>query len=495
MPHLTKSKFIAGLKCSRRLWFAVHDPLPYVDAPPGSAMDVGNRVGRGAHRLFPSGVEVTEAPWAHDAAVARTRDLMADASVPAIFEAAFEFEGVRIRVDVLERLSGGTWGLREVKSSLSVKAESYHHEDAAIQLHVLAGCGLAVASVELIHTNRDYVRGAGEIDWPAILVREDITEACRELLPGLRAELAAQWHVLDAAEPPEVRPFKSRCNGGYTCDFWERCTAAKPADWIQYLPHVRLPALEELTDAGIERIIDIPDDYRLNGNQARMRDVLRSGRPYVSPDLGRALHNCGPPAYYLDFEFMSPILPAYAETSPNQEIVFQYSLRHADADGRLTHREFLAAADRDPRRELAERLVADIADDGAPVIAYNAGTEAGVIRRLAAAFPDLAPPLEAINARMLDLLPVVRGHTYFEEYQGSFSLKAVGPTLVPELSYDALDGVDVGTDAAIAFWLMAIGDVTDAAEVEGLRRQLLEYCKLDTLLLAEVHRRLMQLAA
>jgi hypothetical protein len=35
---------------------------------------------------------------------------MADAGVPAIFEAAFQYDGIRARVDVLERLSCGPWG-------------------------------------------------------------------------------------------------------------------------------------------------------------------------------------------------------------------------------------------------------------------------------------------------------------------------------------------------------------------------------------------------
>ena len=50
------------------------------------------------HLLFPGGVLVEEKPWEHDAAEARTAALMADRSVPAIFEAAFEHTGVRIRV-------------------------------------------------------------------------------------------------------------------------------------------------------------------------------------------------------------------------------------------------------------------------------------------------------------------------------------------------------------------------------------------------------------
>jgi len=59
----------------------------------------------------------------HAAAVTRTAALMADRSVPAIFEAAFAHSGVRVRVDVLERLPPGYWGTREVKSTGEVKVE------------------------------------------------------------------------------------------------------------------------------------------------------------------------------------------------------------------------------------------------------------------------------------------------------------------------------------------------------------------------------------
>ena len=60
-------------------------------------------------------------PWEHDKAVRQTADLMADKSVPAIFEGAFEYEGIRIRADVLERKPLNHWSLHEVKGSTSVK--------------------------------------------------------------------------------------------------------------------------------------------------------------------------------------------------------------------------------------------------------------------------------------------------------------------------------------------------------------------------------------
>src|SRR6185312_464855 len=123
-----------------RPWLNLHEPVERDEAMPGSAEEVGQEIGRMARRLFPGGVLVEEKPGEHEAAVARTAALMADRSVPAIFEAAFERSGVRIRVDVLERRAAGWWGLCEVKSSGEMK--DHHYDDVAIQLHVLRRAGV-----------------------------------------------------------------------------------------------------------------------------------------------------------------------------------------------------------------------------------------------------------------------------------------------------------------------------------------------------------------
>jgi len=149
-PHLSKSRYIAGLQCLRRLWLLKHEPGEYEQASAGSPLAVGHEIGRHAHRLFPGGVLVAEEPWQHAQAVARTTALMADTTVPAIFEAAFVHDDVRIRVDVLERRSDG-WGLREVKSSTGVK--DHHLDDVALQAHVLIHAGVAVSSAEVLHVN------------------------------------------------------------------------------------------------------------------------------------------------------------------------------------------------------------------------------------------------------------------------------------------------------------------------------------------------------
>jgi hypothetical protein len=59
------------------------------------------------------------------------------------------------------------------------------------------------------------------------------------------------------------------------------------------------------------------------------------------------------------------------------------------------------------------------------------------------------------------------------------SLKGVLPTLVPDLSYDAME-VSEGSEAGLAWEGMIRGNV-EANDRNSLRAALLEYCKLDTL--------------
>ena len=83
--YLTKSRYLAGLQCLRRLWLSVNQPPDWEEPASGSSQDIGIEIGLKAHLLFPGGLLVDEMPWQHEEAVARTQVLMADPSVPAIF--------------------------------------------------------------------------------------------------------------------------------------------------------------------------------------------------------------------------------------------------------------------------------------------------------------------------------------------------------------------------------------------------------------------------
>jgi hypothetical protein len=142
----------------------------------------------------------------------------------------------------------------------------------------------------------------------------------------------------------------------------------------------------------------------------------------------------------------------------------------------FTHREFLSLDGRDPRRACAEALVA-LPDSGA-VIAYSAGFEKGQLAELADAFPDLSGQLLDMASRTVDLRPVARAHWYHRDQRGSWSIKAVLPTVAPVLDYAALDVKD-GMQAQ-AVYLEAITPDTTPERRAAIDAGLRIYCGRDT---------------
>jgi predicted RecB family nuclease len=183
----------------------------------------------------------------------------------------------------------------------------------------------------------------------------------------------------------------------------------------------------------------------------------------------------------------------YEGTTPYQTIPFQWSLHAITGDGELHHREFLADGSDDPRRRLAGSLVEALHEFDGPIVVYSA-YEQTRLRRLAREFPDLSGSLNAIIARLVDLLPIVRSAVYFPEFGFSNSLKSVAPALCPGFGYDDLEGIADGTAASEAFLQLASGYLAVPEEVDRLRSALLAYCRRDTLALVQVRQALRQSA-
>jgi hypothetical protein len=79
---------------------------------------------------------------------------------------------------------------------------------------------------------------------------------------------------------------------------------------------------------------------------------------------------------------------------------------------------------------------------------------------------------------------VVRKHVYHPAFGGSFSLKAVLPALVPEMTYEGMDVPD-GQAAGLA-WQEMIAGTSSEVERQAKRKALLEYCGQDTLALVRL---------
>src|SRR5690349_17516316 len=165
-PRLSKSKYLAGLQCHKRVYLDVYHPDWATPPDPSmqAVLDMGTELGVLARSRFPGGVLIEEGYRQREAALAHTAAVLTDPTVSAIFEGAFEHDGVLVRVDILERISGTggeplSWRLIEVKSSSRVK--DVHLADLAIQSDVLHGCGIALSAMCLMHIDTDYVYEEG----------------------------------------------------------------------------------------------------------------------------------------------------------------------------------------------------------------------------------------------------------------------------------------------------------------------------------------------
>ena len=138
---------------------------------------------------------------------------------------------------------------------------------------------------------------------------------------------------------------------------------------------------------------------------------------------------------------------------------------------------------RDCRRELAERLIGDCEKKGS-IIIYT-GFEQRIIKGLIDIFSDLEGELNGLLDRIVDLHQIIRNNYYDPEFHGSTSIKTVLPVMAPDLSYEGMNIAD-GGDAMAVFTYMVKG-YYEEGQIEQLRRDLLEYCKLDTLAMVRLH--------
>jgi predicted RecB family nuclease len=151
----------------------------------------------------------------------------------------------------------------------------------------------------------------------------------------------------------------------------------------------------------------------------------------------------------------------------------------------MQHAEFLDTRGEAPMRACAQALVDALGSEG-PIFTYSR-YERTVIHQLAARFPDLAEQLNRLAERLFDLLPLTKAHYYHPAMRGSYSLKAVLPTVAPELSYDGLGDVQDGVGAQLAYESL-IDANTPAQQRRSLSDQLREYCRLDTLAMVRLVR-------
>jgi hypothetical protein len=472
---LSKSKIAAFEQCPKRLWLEVHRPRLLVGDDGSDQPKTASREVAVARAAYPNGVLVSHRSL--DEALSATAELVASARRRPIFEATFAHDDVLIRTHLLIPNRKG-WHLADVRGTRSLK--DHHLSGIATQIWVVASAGVDLAETSVRHVDNafTYTRHG---DFEGLFADADVRTAVAPIVAERSKVVAAARKVLRGKEP--TVSVGSHCTTPFECPFLRHCASAEPPppDYpVSLLPgRTGKKAAAELAGLGFSDLRDVPRAHDLPLNLERIHEATLTGKPYHDRAAFSAeIDEWAWPRYYLDFETISFTVPRWLGTRPFQSTPFQFSCHIESENGDLRHTEFLDLSGNDPSRACAESLLAAVGETGS-IVAYNAGFERGCIQELARRLPDLAADLTAVAARVVDLLPPVRRHYYHRDMKGSYSIKAVLPSRLPHLSYDALDGVRDGLGAQRAY-LEATSDGVSTTRQEELRAQLLTYCELDT---------------
>lgn len=487
--HLSKSAYVQVWSCPKSAWIGKYHPeaVPR-DANLQARLRTGVEVGGLARGLFGPYADVT----------ARREDGSPDLprmlentcaemarGTPVICEASFSFGGLYCAVDLLKK-EGDGWAVYEVKSSTDGLKDQYI-ADVSYQKYVLERCGVRVAGVYLVSVDPTYVLGPEGLDIHGFFRITDLWEqACREQENTVPSVLREAERVLRCPEEPAVE-LGENCRD---CELFPFCGRALPSPSVFDLYRLQKKKMIEYYRQGLVSFADLDRAGVIrNATQKRQIDFALNDRGVYADKaaIREFLAGLSYPLYFLDFETMQPAIPFCVGAHPYAQIPFQYSLHFMErAGGGLKHSEFLAESGTDPRRDIAEALCRDI-PAGACVTAFNKVFECTRLKELAAAFPDLADHLLAIEGNITDLLtPFQKGWYYRREIGGSFSIKSVLPAICPndpELDYHELEGVHNGSEAMSLFPEIQF---MPPEEREKARQNLLAYCRLDTLAMIKV---------
>jgi hypothetical protein len=449
MLQISKSEYMMFLKHPAWLWLKKNDPkkLPPVDENTQALFDAGHQFEPYAESLFLEGATLGFSDYGEYLSLPqRTQDAI-KSGAPVLFQPRFEWQDFTCICDIVSFLGVNEVDLYEIKASTSAKVE--HEFDLAFQTTVLEGTGLKVRNIYIIHVNNQYVR-KGAIEANKITHTEDVTAKVRK-----RSEATAKYMPLALATAqqktmPDPSPDLAKLG-------------SKKA-WLQVYEAI---------------VPQTPKEYPADPLPTVQNDKVKN-----------FLNGLKYPLYFLDYETMSSLIPYFDGHRPYQQVPFQYSLhiiREPGAD--VEHCEFLHRENSDPSRPLVEQLIQDVGTEGSVLVWYEQ-FEKSRNSELGEMLSEHKDAMEAINNRVIDLMLPFKNKWYDDpRFEGSASIKQVLPVLCTELSYKVL-GIQEGGSAQ-RLWMEAVLDGKRASEKEKILSDLIEYCKLDTLAMVEIYKKLL----
>ena len=480
-PVFSKSRYLEGLQCPKLLWMRCNakDEFPPFNEAKLAIFDQGNQVTVLARTLFPGGIEI-EGVTDYDEIIRRTQDLLPE-RVP-LFEPAFRVKNLFARPDILFPNKDGSWDIFEVKSSTRVKDVNLN--DVAFQTVCYEKAGLRIRRAHLVLINTDYVR-CGKVDAKTLFKIEDVTKLIRPLCRKIEANVEQMIKIRDQKACPEVK-IGPQCSVPYDCALQDLCWKHIPDDSVFILNKIRADKAFGFINEGFIKATDVPAE-RLSTTTHQIVRACHAGEK-THTDLKAIngfLKGLEFPLYFVDFETLGAAIPLYEDTSPFQQVPFQFSLHVLeDWTKKPEHYAFLAEGRGDPRPEFLRKLKSLIGPKG-NIVAFNMSFELGRLKESVEVYPEYKDWFKEIEPRFIDLMVPFRRFDYYDPKQmGSYSIKAVYPALVGG-SYNDMT-ISGGGQASREYGRVTFTDGVPEKEMRDIYNGLLEYCKLDTQAMIDV---------
>ena len=438
-------------------------------------MEQGREIGKRAQYLYPKGVNVYTPNFEENAK--KTSGMLKEKTFPVLFESAFLVDTYAAKADILEVVDGKL-KMIEVKSGMNDKAE--YIDDMAYTTMVINHSGVDISKISLFLISPDYRLGMDD----KYLFREiDHTDDVIEKVK----EFETLWGQIDALTSSDEKPTPSIIYKCKDCDNFNECLGRKHKNHLFDIPRLGESKFNNLIRLGVTCVEEIPDDFSLSTKQNLVKGCIKNDEQYIDKNLKKDLEKIKWPAFYLDFETYQTALPLLPETSPYEQIPTQYSIHKCSKPGDIVkHFEYLSEHNRDCRKDLAKKLISNLGEDGS-IIVYSS-FEKRIINYLRNLYSDLSKDLESILDRLIDLESIIRNNYYHPKFHGKTSVKVTCPVLIPDFSYEGLDISD-GLSASAIFAYMALGKYNEK-EMEQYNKNLLKYCKQDSLAMVKLHEKL-----
>jgi CRISPR/Cas system-associated exonuclease Cas4 (RecB family) len=489
MANISKTDFIQYLNCPESLWLKKNKTDQYPEGEFSLFLEKlvkeGYEVEAYAKKLFPEGINLP-----NHAGSLQTQEALLRSKV--LFQANFETDsGLQARADIFAKLPDGTFHLYEIKSSTSIKRSGIqnHIYDACFQKYVIEQNGIKVSKVSIIHPNKEYVK-SGEIDPRGLLIIEDIydevIEAEERIIPLINSALEFV-NKLSIDESSCACTKNTRSNH---CDSFGYFNQNIPAHNIYQLNRISKKSVEMLINRGHLDLLDVPNDFNLNNNQRNHIESYRKGQPIINEEkIKQMLGDLVFPLHFYDYETYATAIPILDGMSPHQHLVFQVSMHSMNADGKISHYEYLSDELVQPEQMLEE--MKGITGLSGTFISWNKSFENTRNRDLIKLFPHFENYLSYIIDNTFDLEDIFKESYIDYRFEGKSSIKNVLPILCPDLSYKTLEVQD-GT-MALDTWGRLILDPNFKDDKKATREALLSYCKLDSWAMVRIYQALLKL--